>query len=375
MKKLYTVLASLLFTASVFLPQQASAQAPEKMSYQAVIRDANNKLVISQAVGMKISILQTTSTGTAVYVETQTPTTNANGLVSIEIGGGTAVTGTFAAIYWANGPYFIKTETDPAGGTSYTITGTSQILSVPYAQHAKTAEKITGGIIEKEPAFNSSVAKNITAADTIEWFAKSNFSGKYIDLSGKPDFTKWDTDSTDNVTITGDQTIAGTKTFSGTVNADSINLTKKTTKYVLNTYNLKTLVSSPNISLSHTEYITYVTSTSTGQQYVSLGIDVPSQILGCAQRIKSVTINYQCQTTNVSITYLILRKVNKGTMLPMAGGAVSLTSTSIASYTLTPAGASSSFTDKRVYLVIGANFAANGASDILNIYEVVVETY
>jgi uncharacterized protein (TIGR02145 family) len=127
MKKLFTILAAVLLTASVF------AQAPQKMSYQAVIRNASNALVTSTPVGMRISVLQGTSTGTAVYVETQTPSTNANGLVSLEIGTGTIVTGTFAGINWATGPYFIKTETDPTGGTIYTITGTNELMSVPYA--------------------------------------------------------------------------------------------------------------------------------------------------------------------------------------------------------------------------------------------------
>jgi hypothetical protein len=94
---------------------------------------------------MRISILQTTPSGTAVYVETQTPTTNANGLVSIEIGGGTVVVGNFSTINWANGPYFVKTETDPTGGTNYSITGTSQLLSVPYALYAATAGNNTPG--------------------------------------------------------------------------------------------------------------------------------------------------------------------------------------------------------------------------------------
>jgi uncharacterized protein (TIGR02145 family) len=88
-------------------------------------------------VGMRISILQGSTTGTAVYVETHSPTTNANGLVSIEIGGGTVVSGSFSAINWANGPYYVKTETDPAGGTNYSITGTQQLLSVPYALYAE----------------------------------------------------------------------------------------------------------------------------------------------------------------------------------------------------------------------------------------------
>ncbi len=116
------------------------AQAPQKMSYQAVIRNSSGQLVTSHAVGMRISILQGSATGTPVYVETQSPTTDGNGLVTIEIGGGMIVTGTFAGINWASGVYFIKTETDPAGGTAYSITGTTQILSVPYAFHSKTAE-------------------------------------------------------------------------------------------------------------------------------------------------------------------------------------------------------------------------------------------
>ncbi len=155
MKKIITICAALFMTASVF------AQSPEKMSYQAVVRDGSNNLVTSTAVGMQISVLQGSSSGTAVYVETQTPTSNANGLVSLEIGGGTVVSGDFTTIDWGNGPYFIKTETDPTGGTNYTITGTSQLLSVPYALHAKTADSISGGII-------------VTASDTTNWNNKQN---------------------------------------------------------------------------------------------------------------------------------------------------------------------------------------------------------
>jgi hypothetical protein len=139
MKKLYTILAVLFLTASAF------AQAPEKMSYQAVVRDSGDALVTSQPVGMQISILQTTATGTAVYVETQTPTTNVNGLVSLEIGTGTVVSGDFTTIDWSTDSYFIKTETDPAGGTTYTITGTSQLMSVPFALYAKTSGSATPG--------------------------------------------------------------------------------------------------------------------------------------------------------------------------------------------------------------------------------------
>ena len=134
MKKIITICAAILMTASVF------AQAPEKMSYQAVVRDGSNNLVSSTSVGMQISLLQGSSSGTAVYVETQTPTSNVNGLVSIEIGSGTVVSGTFNTIDWANGPYFIKTETDPTGGTAYTIAGTNELMSVPYALFSANAD-------------------------------------------------------------------------------------------------------------------------------------------------------------------------------------------------------------------------------------------
>ena len=115
MKKLFMAIIALVFISGAF------AQAPEKMSYQAVIRDADNTLVANHFIGMRISILHGSANGTTVYTETLTPTTNANGLVSVEIGGGTG----FDIIDWSAGPYFVKTETDPAGRTNYTIIGTS----------------------------------------------------------------------------------------------------------------------------------------------------------------------------------------------------------------------------------------------------------
>ena len=109
------------------------AQLPQKMSYQAVIRNSGNFLVTNSPVGLRISILKDSSTGPAVYVETHRPTTNVNGLASIEIGTGTIISGSFSTINWSTGIYYLKTETDPNGGITYTITGTSQLLTVPFA--------------------------------------------------------------------------------------------------------------------------------------------------------------------------------------------------------------------------------------------------
>lgn len=115
------------------------SQVPEKMSYQAIIRNGSGQLLSNQGIAIKVSILQGSPAGAEVYSERLTGNTNANGLISLEIGTGTVLSGTFATINWPSGNYYLKTETDPAGGNNYTIAGTSQLLSVPYAMYAKSA--------------------------------------------------------------------------------------------------------------------------------------------------------------------------------------------------------------------------------------------
>ncbi len=159
MKRSIIILSALIWVFTCF------AQAPQQMNYQAAIRGIDNKPISETAVGMKISIIQTSPTGNVIYAEKQNPTTDVNGLVSFEIGAGTVESGSFAAIDWAAGPYFIQTETDPAGGTNYTINGISQLMSVPYALYAETV----GAVTETDPDFNASVAAEITANDTTNW--------------------------------------------------------------------------------------------------------------------------------------------------------------------------------------------------------------
>ncbi|MBN2682579.1 MAG: hypothetical protein JXR58_08725, partial [Bacteroidales bacterium] len=174
-------LTNLLICSSIF------AQSPEKISYQAVIRNSDNNLVTNQSIGMQISILQGAAEGSSVYTETITPLTNANGLVSIEIGTGTT-SDDFSSIDWANGPYFIKTETDIEGGTNYTISGISQLLSVPYALHAKTAETFTGTLIETDPVFNAwdkSTGISISESQITDL-------GTYLESESDPVFNAWD---------------------------------------------------------------------------------------------------------------------------------------------------------------------------------------
>ncbi len=149
MKIFTTILkSSFIAVAILFSLPSVFAQTPEKMSYQAVIRNTANTLVINQTIGMRVSVLQGSATGTEVYKEiyNPNPTTNSNGLITVEIGTGIPLTGTFASINWSNGIYFIKTETDPTGGTNYSIVGTSQLMSVPYALYAKSGGTPSWGL-------------------------------------------------------------------------------------------------------------------------------------------------------------------------------------------------------------------------------------
>jgi len=154
-------LMSLVFT---LISGVSLAQSPEKFSYQAIIRDAVSNLMTNQPVGMRLSILQGSAAGASVFTETHSSVTDQNGLVTIEVGAGTPVLGTLSAINWEGGPYFLKTEIDPLGGTAYTMTGTSQFLSVPYALYAKTADYNN---LSNKPVLDGSETKITAGPDAV----------------------------------------------------------------------------------------------------------------------------------------------------------------------------------------------------------------
>ena len=130
MKKLF---ALLVLNCAVII---AVAQAPQGFNYQAVVRNASGVALTSQAVGLEISLHQSTATGTIVYTETHAVVSNNLGIVNLVVGTGTPTSGTFASINWASGPYFIEISMDATGGTTYTSMGTQQLMSVPYALYA-----------------------------------------------------------------------------------------------------------------------------------------------------------------------------------------------------------------------------------------------
>lgn len=158
---------TILITVMVMCLTTLFAQAPEKINYQAVVRNSSNQLMANANVSVRVSILQGSANGSAVYVETQTVTTNTNGLMTLSIGGGNAQQGTIATIDWANGPFFLKVETDPNGGTNYSVTSTQQLMSVPYALYAKEAGNVPQSIGELANDVNYITINDIPEIPTV----------------------------------------------------------------------------------------------------------------------------------------------------------------------------------------------------------------
>lgn len=195
------LLAFCILAGSFF---QGLAQAPEKFKYQSMIRKADGTALADKNVKIRVSILKEGVSGVQVYSEVHSATSNSFGIVNINIGEGTGKTGTFETINWADSNYFIKVEMDENGGTNYTLSGVSQLMSVPYALYAKSAGNAFSGKYsdltgipnladtsiylkkESDPVFSASVAKSIKAADTTRWSAKSEFDGDYNNLANKP---------------------------------------------------------------------------------------------------------------------------------------------------------------------------------------------
>lgn len=226
------------FTIALFIIQLTMAQIPSGFSYQTVVRGVSGSILANTDVKIRISILKETTSGIPVSTEIFATKTSSIGLVNLVIG---SLDPSFKLIDWSKGPYFLKVEVDEKGGTNFSFVGTSQLLSVPYAFHARKAESAnesdplfsawdrSSGIIIKEsqisdlkhfknsdetdpvfslspaskitalditnwnkpeldPVFSISTAKNISSNDILRWNAKSDFDGKFTSLTSVPTF-------------------------------------------------------------------------------------------------------------------------------------------------------------------------------------------
>jgi hypothetical protein len=246
-------------------------------------------------------------------------------------------------------------------------------LSVPYAKYAEKAGNVFSGSytdLTNKPSL-ATVAASGSYNDLTN--KPSLFDGTWTSLTSKPT-TVAGYGITNAVTTTGNQTIAGVKTFSSTVNADSLYLTKKTTKWAFHANNLRVqeTASGGRITINPIgESYSQVVATGTGASYVFMPLDVPFQILGNEQKVKSITFNYKCASTSVYITNTYLRKHKQGDMLGVITSSTDYTSTTETSVTLT-ASSAVDFTDNELDILFSLQFDGIGTTNAINFYEIIL---
>ena len=157
----------------LIFPILGISQAPTKINFQSVLRNTNGEVVSNSAVSLKISILSGTINGSAVYIETHAKTTDASGLMSLQIGGGTVLNGVFANINWGSSAHFIKLEADFSGGNSYVLLGTQELMSVPYAFYAS---KTDTSVLNLTSRFSTKLSGSDTTSLSARINAKSSLS-------------------------------------------------------------------------------------------------------------------------------------------------------------------------------------------------------
>ncbi|MGM8363537.1 hypothetical protein ACSV4D_16610 [Flavobacterium sp. ARAG 55.4] len=225
MKFIINLLFFLIFAVNIW------AQSPEKISYQAIIRGQDNSLIVNSKISLSIIIHQNSSKGTTVFQETHTVYTNNNGLISVEIGTGNNISGSFANIPWERGPFFIETQVDASGGTNYNLIGVTQLLSVPYALHAKTAERLI-------------------STDNI-----NPYKAKIVIFNSSRNVA--DSDINNTIECTSSATLTLTNGFENMLNGDTINLEAHNGAVL-------TIQASPGVQINYNENGKAVFSSSTG---------------------------------------------------------------------------------------------------------------
>ena len=127
----------------IILPVMLQAQSPRQFNWQSILRNSSGEVIANQTVGIEISIRNGTAQGTVVFRETHSANTNSFGMVELDIGSGTPVTGSISSINWGSGKKYLEIKLDASGGSNYISMGTSRILSNPYSLHARETYGIT----------------------------------------------------------------------------------------------------------------------------------------------------------------------------------------------------------------------------------------
>ena len=246
------------------------SQSPEKFTYQSIVRSSNGAILQSADVGIRLSVLKSSSIGNSVYSEEHSAKTNKNGIITLIIGDGTTFDD-FSSIDWSTGTYYLKIEVDPLGGNDYLIESTSQLLSVPYALYSGTSGTSINKLKLKGENYLS-LSDNELSANKVD--LSSNIKGTLSINSGG-------TGATD---AAGARTALGVDA-AGTDNSTAVSLATVTDNYLTITGQEVTASTVP-LSLGGTG------ATDAAGARTALGVDAAGTDNSTAVSLATVTDNY-----------------------------------------------------------------------------------
>ena len=234
----------------VFFPIFAIAQAPQKINFQSILRNSSGEVVGNGSVGLKISILSGSIDGSSVYSETHVKTTDASGLISIQIGNGTVISGIFANIDWGGASHFIKLEVDFSGGSNYVVLGTQELMSVPYAMYASKTDTSALNLTSRL-ATKLNVTDTVSLSNRINANANTNSGSSDTSLLNLTSRLATKLNVTDTASLSNRINAKLTKTDTASLsNRIDLKLTKTDTSSLSNRIDLK-LTKTDTASLSN----------------------------------------------------------------------------------------------------------------------------
>ncbi len=372
----------------ILISKGSFAQAPQSFKYQAVVRDAAGLLAVNKIISIRTSILSGSATGSSVYTEKQTLSTNDYGVVSLNIGAGTLVSGNFSTINWGASTYFVKTELDINGASTYVFMGASQILSVPYALYA---EKTGSSLSDHDTSATNEIQNlsvvgsnlSISGGNTIALppDADSNplnelqnlsitgdslhiTSGNSIYLSGAVDLDASPLNEIQNLSLDGDSlkiSLGNNVVFPHDNDRDSINEIQNLSI----SGNVISISKSNSITLSDNNPTNELQNLNINQGTISISngnsIHIPDS--SATNELQSINLNNDSLSISnaASILYLGYLALPVGSVIPFAGSGTP------DGYLFCDGSVVSRTTFQKLFIAIGTNWGAGDGATTFNL--------
>jgi hypothetical protein len=111
-------------------------QTPMAFRYQGVARDVDGIAYENRELSLRFTVRHQSESGPLLYMETHLVTSSEIGHFALNVGEGTAISGSMMDIDWSSGDFFLIVDMDVDGGNNYQYMGANRLVSVPFAMYA-----------------------------------------------------------------------------------------------------------------------------------------------------------------------------------------------------------------------------------------------